>query len=406
MNDSFSFLFVNSRRSVLYMMSEITHICRNMKKRDPGSIGEREAAEYLADILAKDCGCSSVKVEKFAVHPDAFYVFFYFVSFLSILCLVFSFVDSLLSLVLGLVTLILFVFHFVLYRPVIDPLFPKRQGTNVTAIRACTEKVKRRIFFNGHIDAAWEFPLNYHFGGVLFEIPGLMAFSGIMYYTILSFCSVAGAGNWTKKAAIAGLIFAPAFVIIAFTYNPMRVVAGANDDLTGCCLGIALLHEMETGNLSLEYTEIGVLLTGSEEAGLRGAKAWSLTHKDDFKDVPTYIVTFDTIHDPRFLMVNKRDLNGIVKSDAALSELFLLAAKKADVPCIVGWVPPFGGATDSAAFTQGGFRSVGITGLNHKLEDYYHTRKDSYHNLNPEGLENCYKALVMLVKNLDNGVLD
>ena len=59
-----------------------------------------------------------------------------------------------------------------------------------------------------------------------------------------------------------------------------------------------------------------------------------------------------------------------------------------------------GGGTDSAAFTQGGFRSVGITGLSHKLEDYYHTRRDSCDHLNRTGLENCYLATVRFIEKL------
>ena len=40
-----------------------------------------------------------------------------------------------------------------------------------------------------------------------------------------------------------------------------------------------------------------------------------------------------------------------------------------NVPCTNGRVPLMGGSTDSAAFTQGGFRSIGITGLSHNLEE-------------------------------------
>jgi len=68
-------------------------------------------------------------------------------------------------------------------------------------------------------------------------------------------------------------------------------------------------------------------------------------------------------------------------------------------------VPLFGGSTDSAAFIQGGFRSIGITGLSHVLEDYYHTRRDSYDNLNEVGLINCIKATAMLIETLDAGVI-
>ncbi|MDY3896105.1 MAG: M20/M25/M40 family metallo-hydrolase, partial [Candidatus Fimenecus sp.] len=170
-----------------------------------------------------------------------------------------------------------------------------------------------------------------------------------------------------------------------------------------CYMGIAILKALKDEGIELENTEIGVVLTGSEEAGLRGAKAWCERHKDDFKDVPTFIFSYDTIHDPKFLMTNYRDLNGTVKADKDVSDLFMEAAQAVDIPCKKGWVPPLGGATDSAAFAQAGFRATGVTGLNHKLEDYYHTRRDTYDNMNAEGLAGCYAVSVKALEMFDNG---
>ena len=45
-----------------------------------------------------------------------------------------------------------------------------------------------------------------------------------------------------------------------------------------------------------------------------------------------------------------------------------------------------------------------VTGLNHVLEDYYHTRRDSWDNLNEEGLENCYKATIALLEKIDGKI--
>ena len=117
--------------------------------------------------------------------------------------------------------------------------------------------------------------------------------------------------------------------------------------------------------------------------------------------MPTCIVCYDTIHDPRKLTVNLKDLNSTVASDQELGRLFLQAAEEVNVPCGKGRVPLMGGSTDSAAFTQGGFRSVGITGLSHRLEDYYHTRRDTYDHLNESGLANCYKATVRFIEKLE-----
>jgi len=377
-----------------------------MKLRPPASEGEREAANYMAGILERECGCKEVITETFTTHPAAFYGYFFFTAALCTLCTLFFFISQWMSIVFGCMCVFLFISQFVLYREIIDPLFPEKESVNVTAIRSCHGETRQRILLNGHTDAAWEFPLNYHFGGIVFEIPGVASLSGVIIYTILSVLALSGAGEWVRIVGLSGLVFIPFYILLACTYNIRRTVEGANDNLTGCFLGIALLREMEQKGIRLEHTEIGVLLTGSEEAGTKGAKHWSKMHKNDFNDVPTYILCLDTIHDPDQLMVNNRDLNSTVRSDPMLCETFMQAAKAAGVPCKNGRVPLFGGSTDSAAFTQGGFRSVGITGLSHILENYYHTRRDSWDNLNPEGLDNCFKAVDMFVRLMDEKITD
>ena len=102
-------------------------------------------------------------------------------------------------------------------------------------------------------------------------------------------------------------------------------------------------------------------------------------------------------------MTNYRDLNATVKTDKDVSDLFMEAAKELDINCLKGFVPPLGGATDSAAFAKAGFRATGITGLNHALEDYYHTRRDTYDNMNLEGLAGCYAVSVKVLEMFDNG---
>ena len=394
-------LLEGSHRVVSYMIKEIAFICRNLGKRAPGSESERRAGEYLAKVLERDCGCSDVRMDSFREHPDAFYGYFWFSAVFDCLCAAQFFVQPWLGVVSGVIALLLFLFQFVLYKQVIDPLFPEKECINVTAIRPCSGEVRQRIFLNGHIDAAWEFPLNYHFGGIVFAIPGVMTVIGVVYYIALGICVICGAGSWTQPAGLIGLLFVPFFLLVGCTYNPFRVVDGANDNLSGCYMDIAVLREMERFSVRPEHTEVGVILTGSEEAGLRGAKAWCAAHQDDYRDVPTYIISYDTIHDPAQLMVNMKDLNSTVSADVELAEAFLRAAREVGVPCKKGKVPLMGGGTDSAAFTQGGFRSVGITGLSHKLEDYYHTRRDSFDNLNETGLENCYRATIQLIEDMD-----
>ena len=393
-----------------YMVKEITHICTKIEKREPGSIGEKKACEYMAKVLKEDCGCERADVEPFKENPRSFLGWLFFTLTFVLAAIVLYFFSPVISVILIVLGLLLALLQFGLYFKTIDKVFPEKTGHNVTAIKKCKGETKRRIIFNGHPDAAWEWPVNYALGGVGFEAHALIGFAGAFYYLILSIIQLirngsVGADPSTPlgKAGLIGLILVPFLIGLYFMVNYRRVVDGANDNLSGCYMGIALLKALKDEGIEFENTELGVVLTGSEEAGLRGAKAWCEAHKDEFSDVPTFIYSYDTIHDPKFLMVNYRDLNGTVKADKDASDLFMEAADELKIQCKKGMVPPLGGATDSAAFAQAGMRAAGITGLNHKLESYYHTRRDSYDNMNLDGLAACFAATVKVLEKFDEG---
>lgn len=394
-----------------YMLKEITHICKDMDKRDPGSKGEKQACEYMADVLKNECGCERADVESFKENPGSFFGWIYFtITFVLAAIVLFFFcpIISALLIVLGLAIVLL---EFGFYKKCVDRFFPEKTGHNVTAVKKCSGEVKRRIFFNGHPDAAWEWPVNYALGGVGFEVHAIICGIGAVYYLVLSILATVknaafgmiGSDTNLFKMALWGLIFVPFLVGLYWMWNEKRIVDGANDNLSGCYMGIAVLKALADEGITLENTEVGVILSGSEEAGLRGSKAWCEAHKGEFDDVPTIILSYDTIHDPKYLMTNYRDLNGTVKVDKAVSDLFMESAADLNIPCKKGWVPPLGGATDSAAFAQAGFRATGITGLNHKLEDYYHTRRDTYDNMNLQGLADCFAISVKALEKFDNG---
>lgn len=395
-----------------YMVSEITHICKDFEKRDPGSKGEQQACEYMADVLKNECGCERADVESFKENPGSFFGWIYFTITFVLAAVAISFFYPLVSIILIVVGLLIVFMQFGLYKKFIDRFFPEKTGHNVTAVKSCKGEVKRRIFFNGHPDAAWEWPVNYKLGGVGFEGHAVICGIGAVYYLVISIMLVAkngleyvsfDANETLGLLRLIGLVFVPFLIGLYWMWNENRVVDGANDNLSGCYMGIAILKALKEEGIEFENTEVGVILTGSEEAGLRGAKAWCAAHKGEFDDVPTFIFSYDTIHDPKYLMTNYRDLNGTVKADKDVSDLFMEAAKELDISCKKGWVPPLGGATDSAAFAQAGFRATGVTGLNHKLEDYYHTRRDTYDNMNEQGLADCFAISVKALEMFDNG---
>ncbi len=404
----FNKLIAEKDKSARYMIDEITHICSDFEKRDPGSKGEKDACEYMAGVLKNQCGCEKADVEPFKLNPGSFYGWIYITFSLMFAALICYFFVPIISAVLIAFGWLIAILQFGLYFKFVDKLFPEKTSHNVTAVKKCSGEVKRRIFFNGHPDAAYEWPMNYKFGGVGFEGHAIVSAVGAVYYLVLSIVAAANgniAGVFADGplfwCAIGGMIFVIPWFGMFFMWNPKRVVDGANDNLSGCYMGIALLKALYDNKIDLKHTEVGVILTGSEEAGLRGTKAWCEQHKDEYKDVETLIFSYDTIHDPKFLMVNYRDLNGTVAADKEASDLFYQCAQELGIHCSKGMVPPLGGATDSAGFAQGGFRSAGITGLNHNLENYYHTRRDAADNMNAQGLADCYAVTVKVLETFD-----
>ncbi len=395
-----------------YMVDEITKICKTFEKRAPGSKGEEQACQYMAKVLKEECGCEKAEVESFKENPGSFYGWIYFTITFVLIAIVLFLLGATLDIpalpVVGvaliLLGLLLAFLQFGLYKKTVDKLFPEKTGHNVTAYKKPKGELKRRIVFNGHPDAAWEWPVNYALGGVGFDAHVILCAVGAIYYLVISvLLAKNGATDTIMKLGLWGLLFVPFLVGLYFMWNKKRVVDGANDNLSGCYMGIAILKALKDEGIELENTEIGVVLTGSEEAGLRGAKAWCEAHAHDFDDVPTFIYSYDTIHDPKYLLVNYRDLNATVKADKDVSDLFMETATELGIKCSKGMVPPLGGATDSAAFAQAGMRATGVTGLNHKLESYYHTRRDTYDNMNKQGLGDCFAISAKVLEKFNNG---
>lgn len=387
-----------------YMIDEITHICTKFEKRAPGSYGEQQACEYAAEQM-KELGCDRVYVEEFKENPGSFFGWIYFTITFCFLALISYFFVPALSIVFIALGLVLCFLQFGLYKKTVDKFFKEKIGHNATGFKKPTGEVKRRIIFNGHPDAAWEWPFKYKFTYLGFDIHMIVCFIGAFYTLGISIARLAGAleGELATKLGLVALVFVPFWFGLYFMWNSKRVVDGANDNLTGCYMGIAILKMLKDEGIEFENTEIGVVLSGSEEAGLRGAKAWGEAHKDDFNDVPTFIYSYDTIAQSEHLMVNYRDLNGTVKTDKDVGDLFYEACEELNIPCKKGMVPPLGGATDSAAFAQAGMRSTGITALNHALPDFYHTRLDTPDALNKACLADCFAASVKVLEMFDNG---
>lgn len=417
-------LIDNKAQSAKFMCDEIAHICTTMPKRNPGSEGELEACNYMADFMKTECGAERSDVESFEENPNAFFGFLYFTVTFALIGIASFFVLPIVGVISIILGLALLVVQFGFYKKVIDVFFPKATGHNVTAIKKCTGEVRGRVFFNGHPDAVWYWPFHQYLGSKVHVGIQASGIIGALVWLVLdiiaavktgcrpitgyTFSTLCGDiyGTPLVAVALAALIFTVPLVLLYFMWDERKITDGANDNLTGCYMGIAILKALKDHGIELEHTEVGVIISGSEEAGLRGSLAWAKTHKGEFDDVPTWIYSFDTIHESEFFGVNYRDLNGTVKSDKEVSDSFMEAAKELNIKCSKTWVPPLGGATDNAAFNKYGFKSTGVTAMNHVLPPYYHTMRDTADNLEPGCLADCFAVAVKCLENFDKALGD
>ena len=71
-------LIDKKNESAQFMVDEITHICRDLPTRSPGTEGEKAACEYMADVLKEKCGCETATLESFKENPASFLGWLYF----------------------------------------------------------------------------------------------------------------------------------------------------------------------------------------------------------------------------------------------------------------------------------------------------------------------------------------
>lgn len=379
------------REMTNFSVRGIKKICKDVGPRPAGSEQEHEAQKLMAAEL--DGACDKVEIEPFDVHPGAFLGWILTDGIMMIAAIVlFFFGMSAIALALCALSLIFATVEFLLYKKLLDPFFPKKTSHNVVAVRKPKGEVRRRIIFSGHADSANEWRFTYYGGSkLLVPIIGL-SFVGILLGLVLGIWAVA-AGH-AFSAADSGALNVMRYVFLAwipilftalFFENKKRPVMGANDDLTGCFISMAVVKYMQQHDIRFENTEVWVVLTGSEEAGLRGAKAFCKAHKNELSDVETVFVGLDTIRDYDFAAVYSRDLTGTVKNDSGACALVKEAAKQTglDLP----YKSVFFGATDAAAVTQAGMKAVSVAAMDPAPAKYYHTRLDTADNLDIKTVE-------------------
>jgi hypothetical protein len=370
-------------RCTEYVLQTARHIVHACGPRAPGSDGERQAQQFIGREL-EPATDGPVTIEAFAVAPRAFMSTPRISGLLLLGAILLWWVSLTLALVLSAAALLTLVFEVGLYWQLIDSWFPKQTSHNVLGVQRPSGQVSRRVVLNAHTDAAYEWRWLYLWPTAApFLVYYSLASVAIVFcidaaMVIREYCGVNTSGHHIA-AGLALLAFIPGAVLgIAFT-SFRHVSPGANDDLSGALIVTGIAKHLRASGMRLENTELVYLITGSEEAGLRGAKAFTECHKDAWNDVPTVVVTLDTIRDLEHLHVYNRDRNGTVRHDALVCQLLHDAGRRCGVE--LGYASVYLGATDATAFTLAGHRAAALSAMDPRPAHYYHNRRDCPDNM-------------------------
>lgn len=181
--------------------------------------------------------------------------------------------------------------NFFLYRKFIDFFFPKATSHNVYAVRKSTGKAKRRIIIGAHADAAYE--MRYIRKGGKPQLVVLVATVGLVFVLLSNLLLVVSSitdsflvhSNIWVTVAILNSIFLPAFGALLFFINWKCVTDGANDNLSACYAAMSVMKELSENDVRFDNTEVGYLISGSEEAGIRGADAFIDEHEKELSEI-------------------------------------------------------------------------------------------------------------------------
>ena len=177
---------------------------------------------------------------------------------------------------------------------------------------------------------------------------------------------------------------------------------GALDDASGVGLCIALETYFQAFPPPCNV-RVTFVLTGMEEFGDRGARAFLEKHRNEFSKDHTHFIVLDTIGDGNTVYHNKHGLFPVKEFDAEIS----LAIKNIikDAPDRFShikhlYLPPSPVITDHLPFHQAGFKTLIIESSTFKT----HSSRDVVEAIDPDQLRECMDLLICLVTFLGTNV--
>jgi hypothetical protein len=387
----------------------------DLVKRAIDEIGPRpacsESEKMLGRLLAEEWEpiCDRVETEPFVCRPGAFLGVIRLSLVLWMASIILYWFYPFAALIMAALSLSALVLELGRYREFVDFLFLPEQGENIVGTICPRGDIKRRVIVSAHLDSAYEFRLWRLFGTAALPLMGfavlgvLVALGGSLAKTIAYLGGSESAHAYTIVGIVAAT-FSPLAVLFLF-FQSDKAVPGAMDDLAGIAVldatGRCLRESRVSGGFYPENTEVVLLATSSEEAGLRGAKRYAKKHLAEMKKTPTYGIFLESTADERHLTAVTGELFTGAKHDRGLVEMARKVAASHSWPIKSTSIPL--GATDASAFSKKGIRAICLLSQDTtRLVPNYHTREDTPEHVRPEALSVSLQMVIKMIQGIDN----
>ncbi|MHA1334700.1 MAG: M28 family metallopeptidase [Promethearchaeota archaeon] len=403
-----------------YAYDIVKKICTEIGPGCPCSPQEHKRAMIFKDEMEKFA--DSVTSEEFICAPKAFLGWFKLGYVLGTICVIFFWISfnlknnmillilQFISLAIGTSILLMLIFEFILSKKFIDFLYKKKKSVNIIGrILPKEEETKRIIIFSGHHDSALQFTwlrylkYGYYFVVFLLIYSVFTLFFGSLFYIIYTLSGNVPQSfiNYIKNFTFIGF---PIGFIFGFFFTESGKnggkVPGAVDNLSGSALAVAIGKFLKDNpDYIPENTEIRMISFGSEEAAVRGSRAYVKKHLNELKSKDTWCFNFDSICSAE-LVIFKSDRNNTLKNSREMINIVKEVAEKEGIPHKVKPFPFGGGGSDAIPFSEEKIKALTIFSMKvpSQMIQFYHQEFDNYDKIDIKAFVNSIKLGIEFVK--------
>jgi Peptidase family M28 len=398
---------VESRAKIIEgMRRHIETICERIGPRPPCSEQERKLGEYIQAHWNKLS--DQTFLEAFTCHPDAYPATFRWPIALFILSLCLVHLLPLLSLLCSIVSVLILVLNMMLNVEMIDRVFPERKSCNVFTRFDPQASPDRAVVISCHHDSHVAFPILNRFGAKYSLFMAMVFFSNVILLLLVLasvLVSATGSEPWLqgyRRVEMPVLLLLTATVPFQL-YTFLRVlsekpVLGANDNLTGVAVCLALADALSVPANRLKRTAVLLVSFGCEEIGIRGSKRFVKNHREKIRDA--HVLNLDMVGGKgTALQVVTKEEKVLIPLSSKMVNLVQHVARKEGIPLKAGPIIAF---TDAMAFAMKGIAATCLIALDDEgVVGTYHSVEDTPENLDYDLLFESYRLCMAFLNHVD-----